>query len=354
MEFIVHFPLAVFIAERKLHVNKVKPMFQWIAAILIAFIFANLLCFIYERPTGWFDTPNGPSPAGWRPGSIIVHGTEGYGITKVDENGYLNPGGKLNESYVLMMGSSHTQGKELASNKKYSVLVNDHFSNGSDELYTYNIASDGNYLPTIIKHFHAALQAFPAPRAITIEISNTDFSTTEIENAMLQVEYDEDNNILNQSKNAKIKTRTLNFIKESCPLLSLAKKKYEASMVAEAIETDYSIDIGSYYNSIYDALDLIRSEYEGPIVFIYHPGVSLLENGKMELLYSDTWLFFQQACKENNIDIIDMGPYFEREYTESQKLPYGFSNTSPNAGHLNQTGHELIAEAIISYIEEHM
>lgn len=332
--------------------EKNKPLFQWIAAILIAFMLANLLCLIYERPTGWFDTPNGPSPAGWRPGSIIVHGTEGYGITKVDENGYLNPNSKLNESYILMMGSSHTQGKEIDSNKKYSVLVNDYFSKGSDELYSYNIASDGNYLPTLIKHFRAALHAFPTPRAITIEISNTDFSTTEIENAMLQVEYDENNNILNQSKNAGIKTRIRNFIKESCPLLSLANKKIEASMADEIIGTDNSIDIETYYNLLFDALGLIRSEYEGPIVFIYHPKTSLLEDGSMESIYSDTWSVFQQACKENNIDIIDMGPCFEREYIENQKLPYGFSNTSPNAGHLNQTGHRLIAKAVISYIEE--
>ena len=338
--------------ERRLYMEKNKPLFQWIAAILIAFMLANLLCLIYERPTGWFDTPNGPSPAGWRPGSIIVHGTEGYGITKVDENGYLNPNSKLNESYILMMGSSHTQGKEIDSNKKYSVLVNDYFSKGSDELYSYNIASDGNYLPTLIKHFRAALHAFPTPRAITIEISNTDFSTTEIENAMLQVEYDENNNILNQSKNAGIKTRIRNFIKESCPLLSLANKKIEASMADEIIGTDNSIDIETYYNLLFDALGLIRSEYEGPIVFIYHPKTSLLEDGSMESIYSDTWSVFQQACKENNIDIIDMGPCFEREYIENQKLPYGFSNTSPNAGHLNQTGHRLIAKAVISYIEE--
>ena len=347
-----HFSFVVNRAERKLRMKKIKPLFQWIAATLIAFILANLLCLIYERPTGWFETPNGPSPAGWRPGSVIVHGTEGYGITKVDENGYLNPSGKLNESYILMMGSSHTQGKELASNKKYSVLVNDHFSKDPDELYTYNIASDGNYLPTLIKHFHAALQAFPTPGAITIEISNTDFSTTEIENAMLQVEYDEDDNILNQSNNAGIKTRAINFIKESCPLLSLAKKKFEALTAADTIVTDSSIDMEPYYDLLFDALSLIRSEYDGPIVFIYHPGTLLLEDGKMEIIYGDTWPFFQQACKENNIDIIDMGPCFEREYIENQKLPYGFSNTSPNAGHLNQTGHKLIAEAVISYVEE--
>ena len=92
---------------------------------------------------------------------MIVHGTEGCGISKVDENGFLNPDGTLAERYVLMMGASHTQGKEVSPEQRYSTLVNGYFSGDSGLLAAYNIASDGHFLPSQIQHFKAAVAAFP-------------------------------------------------------------------------------------------------------------------------------------------------------------------------------------------------
>lgn len=202
---------------------------QWLCALTVAFFLVNALCFFYERPTGWFDTPNGPSLAGWRPGSVLVHGTEGYGITRVDENGYLNPPGMLESEYILMMGSSHTQGKEVPSSQKYSVLVNTHFSKGTDMLRAYNIASDGNFLPSTIQHFQAAVQAFPDSQMVTIEIANTDFSEEALRNALSQVTLDTDNSVANQNRNAGLKKRISNLVKEGFPLLSLMKSKWKTA-----------------------------------------------------------------------------------------------------------------------------
>ena len=169
--------------------NGRKQVCQWALALLAGFFVVNALCFAYERQPGWLYTPDGPSASVWRPGAVIVHGTEGYGISKVDENGFLNADGTLAERYVLMMGASHTQGKEVSPEQRYSALVNDYFSGDSGLLTAYNIASDGHFLPSQIHHFRAALEAFPNAGAVTIEIGSTDYSAQELRDARKQAVY---------------------------------------------------------------------------------------------------------------------------------------------------------------------
>ena len=93
------------------------------AAFLAAFLIVNFIAMFYERPVGWVDTPNGATIGIRRPNSLLVHGKEGYGIVKIDENGYTNSSSVLGNDYTLMLGSSNTQGKEIPSDKKYSEIV---------------------------------------------------------------------------------------------------------------------------------------------------------------------------------------------------------------------------------------
>ena len=97
---------------------------------------------------------------------------------------------------------------------------------------------------------------------------------------------------------------------------------------------------------------LIRSEFDGPIAFVYHPTTEIQPDGSLKLGYSDTWDIFCRVCEKNGIDVIDTGTRFARLYETERKLPYGFANTTPGSGHLNAAGHRILAEEIISYLEE--
>lgn len=332
--------------------KKIQMAFHWLLACCIAFCAVNLVCFLYERPTGWFNTFNGPSPTGWRPGSVIIHGTEGYGVTKVDSNGYLNPEGRLMEGHILMLGSSHTQGKEVPSDQKYSVLVNDYFTKSNDLLYTYNIASDGNFLPSLIKHFPAAIEAFPEAGTITLEIASTDFSVSELENALQQVQYDPQSSIVHQVERLSFKGKLKNSIKEYFPLLSLMKKKLETKLAEQSDSNSTKRDSADYQVLLEDTMERIRGQFDGNIIFIYHPNVVFDEKGEASIAYSETWSLFRDACRENGINVIDMGPVFLDHYENARQLPYGFSNTTPGTGHLNKVGHQLIAKTLIEFLEE--
>lgn len=330
-------------------------MFNWCFCFCVAFIIVNALCFFYERPVGWYDTLQGPTIGVRMPNSILLHGTEGYAITRIDKNGYTNPKLELSNEYVLMLGASHTQGKEIDTNKKYSVLVNEYFENDG-LLHTYNIAADGHFLPTQIKHFKAAMEAYPDASYVTLEIGTTDFPIESLMSGINQIEYNPDDSadmFYQLGTVGKIK----NAIKMYFPLIARLKNQIEtyrqtskASHEYEYVEFEY--DENEYAEVLNIALGLMRSECSKPFVIIYHPDIFIEKDGSASLVYSGTWELFKNACEKNNIDLIDTGEDFLRYYNEYNKLPYGFMNTIPGSGHLNEVGHRIIADAIIDYLEE--
>lgn len=332
-----------------------KGLLQWVSAVVIGFLVVNLLCFGYERPVGWFETPEGASPAIWNPDSVLIHGTEGYGIIRTDKNGYINSEGELGESYVLCMGSSHTQGKEVPFGKNYASLINQHFSEKEGELAVYNISIDANFLPSLIKHFPAAVKAYPASSVITIEISDIDFSPEELEAALNQVTYNDAENASTVIGNMDLVSRIKTMIKEYFPLISLVKSKLETS----SEKNSDSASVGEYdvkraSSALEKGIKLIRSQYDGEIIFIYHRQMNTVKDGKIVLEDEKLWDTLEKSCKENNIRLVDMRPVFLDYYENENVLSYGFSNTKPGNGHLNVTGHRLIAETLIPLVEEVM
>ncbi len=328
----------------------IRQFFQWLGGILFAFIIANIICFAYERQAGWFDTPCGATAAVRQPYSILVHGTEGYSISRMDRNGFTNPDMDLASNYVLMMGASHTQGKEISPNKKYSVLVNDYFYDDG-LLHTYNISCDGSFLPSQINHFKAAVEAFPNAEAITIEIMSTDYSINQLEEALDQPEYNESDSAVHFSR-LSFMGKLRNSIKSYMPMFSKMKKNKEAFEQAKASKSIFQVDEQEYNRVINEGLALLRSESDKPIVFIYHPAVDIEPDGKLSLKYSSTWEIFKMACNNNGIDIIDSGEDFLDYYYDHKEVPYGFNNTSLGTGHLNEVGHRIIANEIVEYLEE--
>lgn len=325
-----------------------KQAFQWALALTMGFLIANGLCFFYKRPVGWFDTPNGAATSVWRPGAVMVHGTEGYSVTRVDENGYINPPGTLADRYVLIMGASHTQGLEVRPRYRYAELVNRYFSDDTGTLAAYNIGCQGDFLPTQIKHFQAAVEAFPNADAVTVEITSTNYSALEIHQAMTQGHYNPGDSVEGfRAGGRAFKLKTM--VKENLPLLALLKTNFQTLQAQAAEETKGPYD---YETELDAALSLIRSQFDGSIAFVYHPATAIQPDGSLELDYSDNWDIFCGVCEQNGIDVIDTGPRFARLYETERKLPYGFANTTPGEGHLNALGHRILAEEIISYLEE--
>ena len=46
------------------------------------------------------------------------------------------------------------------------------------------------------------------------------------------------------------------------------------------------------------------------------------------------------------IDFIDTGDAFLEHYNKYHELPYGFANTTPGNGHLNEVGHKIMDKKV--------
>ena len=113
----------------------------------------------------------------------------------------------------------------------------------------------------------------------------------------------------------------------------------------------------------YVAMDIKNSpEKYGETVGIPNFDITPIEESMALLKSSGVDYEFRTTVTENfhTIDDIEkiahwikgVPNYFLQNFEKTKTLPYGFANTTPATGHLNATGHRLIAEALIERLQE--
>lgn len=333
-----------------------KQFIAWIGAFVLSFLIVNGVMFFYYKRPAWISRDMGASIGIYYPEKSIVYAYEGFGINETDKNGYVNPNVELASNYVLVMGSSHTQGKEVMSDERYSNLINKKITEGK-RLYVYNIAIDANYFPSIVKHFEAALQEFPDSEAVVIEIGYTDFEEQELEDSLISVPYSKDTVGSALVDNMNLTQKVEVFVKEAMPLVVLLAYKQLASIdlgfegmfcYTEPAEASEIQEAGNVENVelLDQSIEKLRESYKKPIIIVYHPEIRFTKEGKMEIVRDNGVNEFKNICEKYEISFLDLGNEFLYEYDTSLKYPYGFANTAPGTGHLNRNGHQMIADTV--------
>ena len=346
----------------KLKSSNIKNIIQWILAFALAFGLANLLILPYWYAPGWVLRDFGSTPAIYHAGKTVLNGYEGYGFATVDERGYLNEDKPLADEVVLVLGCSHTKGIEVPMDKRYTSLLNDMVSGGDDsKLYVYNMAIDGFYFPQIAAGFGAALQELPSVSSIIIEIPTTEYAPTDFvgySSRQYSADFTGTTAFENQGLSSKLQTA----IKETFPLASLYLSKqfvFEESNktpflynVTTTKENPFPPNIqGDYQLAIQNSFEAMRSLWDGEIIVIYHPKIELQSDGSMKMLDSISVPWFAEVCSQYNIKLIGSGGVWLDAYQKDYTVPYGFSNTAPGQGHLNEDGHKLLADLIYEFME---
>ena len=329
---------------------------QWIMAVIVAAIICNTFLFVYHRPTGWIDRDKGATNSIWDPGTWIVWGTEGRSIRQVDRNGYLNEDKELSEDgYVLVVGTSHTQGKEVGKGKRYTDILNEYMMRSTEKLEVYNCSQDSYYFPKVAKGFVAINEEFKDAKSIIIEMGSVEWKVSELENALSQREYDFMQNgsvikdVLPKSKLISLK------IKEWFPIYSNIKVQFENKRNAETdnVADTISENESDYEKAVDRVLNLMCTEFDGQLIIMYHPSVQITENG-MQIKYEDKLKEFENLCKDNDIIFVDMSEEFIDAYKSEYSVPYGFNNTTMGNGHLNVKGHKIIADKLYDVLKENV
>lgn len=338
-------------------------IFGWMLAIFVSFFLVNGLIFIYYNRPAWISREDGATIGVYHPEKTIYYAYEGWGINTTDENGYVNPRKPIDEKYILTLGASHTQGKEVMMEDKYTSLLDSKIGD-TEKLSVYNMAVDGNYYPEIVKRFGAALEEFPDSEAIIIEIGDTDFLFEELQNSLKQTVHTENVSGKSLMESLSLTDTIKMHLKESMPLsILLVYKQFtgldlgmEGAFIYEEMK-EQTCSPGAYtkqedYQILDMTMKLLKKAYSNPIIIMYHPEVRLHKDGSMEILRGTGAVEFEQLCKENGIFYVDMGDDFLTAYEDADVLPYGFMNGAPGTGHLNKMGHEMIAERLYRELEK--
>ncbi|WP_026497696.1 hypothetical protein [Butyrivibrio sp. WCD2001] len=331
----------------------VKQLIQWIIAALIAGLIMNTVLFFYNSRPGWIERTKGATTGIYTPNSYIIKMTEGKGCHKSDSRGYVNNSDKLADHYVIAVGASHTQGKEVDDGERYTDLLNE-WLGYKDEVYVYNVSEDGYYLPYIINGFKALTEEFPDAEKIIIEIATTSFDVDLLKSAYEQREFDQSQLGENIFDTLSLMDKMKKYVKQYSPLLYNAENQLASiKKIHGESETknNKEVDIDEYRDALDKDFDMMTSLFDKEIIILYHPNVELNEDGGMTIKTAETDGIFKEICEKYDIAVVDMSDKFREEYENNWVVSTGFSNTTIAEGHLNKEGHRMIAEELLKIME---
>lgn len=341
---------------------KINKLLKAVAALFCSFLCINFLCLFYYSGLGSIHRENGATATVGIPGSWHINASEGYGIIRFDKNGYHNTDGELSNPYILIMGSSNVVATQLLQGQDMSSILNRLLGGSNEELKVYNIAHSGNYLPGIVKGFQAGILEFPNSCVIIIEVTQTSFSMSDLQESLQQTVYDSTSSGVYLTSHITVAQRSRSLLIGALPFIKVMKHVKPGGMnsnwgtpfglINTETKPEAKCDRSEYAVILNNALSLIRSEYNNPIILLYHPSVTLSNDGMKIVRDKYTYDIFQEVCEDNNIIFLDTGDAFLEAYRDEYTIPYGFNNTEMCSGHLNADGHEIVAKELYRVIQD--
>lgn len=345
-----------------------KQIFQWLFAIAISTVILNCIVACYELSPGLPHRTGGATEMVYVPNYFIVNSDEGRSVSRVDGNGYINASDDLADSgFVLVMGNSQSNGIQVNEDKRYISLLSEklRIDDSDSKVYAYNVSHDGYDFCDLVEGFTAANQEFPNSRAVVLQIYS-DWSLDKMQSCTVQRPFSEEMRGSYIGAHLSVGQKFRHLIKIGFPFPMYLREKLlkiewdfddafwylEEDVVKENSDNEDMWD--EYAECLDETLKFLRSNYTGDIVILELPGVSLSGEGILQSNIGIRQELFDRLCAENGIIYVNMYDTYCREYEALHVLPYGFSNTSPGNGHLNEAGHQMIADVLYPILEGSM
>ena len=324
---------------------RLKKLVKFILAGITAFLFLNVLCFVYYNIPVHITTRTGVTDYVWEKHAVYSKMTEGFGYGKINNEGFNNlQDYNAQPIDILIMGSSQMEGTNVPQNKTTSALLNELFNR---QKYVYNIGISGHNFPHIVNNIETVIQYYKPTEYIVIEIGSMQYNIQDLEesiNGTLKRIPSYDNKIM--------------FFLQKIPYLRLLYsqyKHYTGNGEEEEPEQNNIVFDKEKYSIALDAaikkLHQLSMEHGIRIVIFYHPHFIFNDNSSIsENTLYEYLAIFKNSCLRSDIVFINMADCFIEEYNNSYILPHGFSNTAIGAGHLNRNGQRLIADELFRQI----
>ena len=323
-----------------------------VSAALVAFIILNALCvFYYNIPAHCVSKTHSTNHI-WQQGKFYSRATEGFASGVIDANGFNNlQTYEKGEIDLLMMGSSHMEAFNVAQDKNTVVLLNEKFKNDKLDMNAYNIGVSGHHFLICLNNLNNAIDEFAPRKYVVIETGYVVPDATTI-NQMLN------GTLTPDSSSSSV---IIDFLKR-IPYLRLLYAQIKNTVTNNKNEVPVQSNQDSEVNKteLYENLGkLIKQSTKKcqdagvQVIIFYNCEISIDEQGKVkDRVDLDDVNAFKEACDKNDVIFVDMYDAFASMYEKTKKLPRGFANTQAGAGHINEVGHQVIADEIYAIINK--
>lgn len=321
----------------------VKIMISGILALGIL----SLLCLFYYNPPIAVPQPEGYTNYKYMPNDHWSNMTEGYGRGITNGLGYndlQNPveGAKT----ICFLGSSQTEALQVGAEKNFVALLEQKLSADADDTNDYqclNFGISGHFFEVVVSNFERFADGFENVDYVVIEVDNVEFTNEELEK-MLNEEYHAD-------MDEGVFRKTLKRI----PYLRLLVKQYQDLRSNDGSDSDAGIGVSGYEDYAM-RLDPVMKKLSDcsrtcgfELVVLKHSPIALDTDNKAYAINSAEAVDqFKKSCEANGIRFLCTDEVFCEHVNTHAELPYGFSNSRPGIGHLNEVGHRLIAQQLYS------
>ena len=319
-----------------------------IAGGVIALLALNAFSMLYYNVPVHYTNPDGSTEYKWESSTFYSKGTEGFAWGVTNNDGFNNlrdytPGEKID---ILLMGSSHIEGFNVAQDENAGAVLNTLFDG---EKYTYNIGTAGHTMLYCIKHLAAALDTYEPGEYVVIETNTVELAPEDIDAVLSGTLAD----IPSQSGALITLMQKLPYLR----LLYTVQFKGTAG-AADAADTEAAEapaaaqEPAAALSPLLGMVADVCSKRGVQPVIVFDPTVYVDGQGNA---YTDAdpecLAAFESICAEKDIVFVDLTEAYTGEYAESCRLPYGFANTTPGAGHMNKVGHRLFAQELYETIK---
>jgi len=357
-------------------VNYKKTVLIWIAGFSISLIIFCGMCFAFHNSM----EPNIYSPEVDRsipaPGLFHRHRSEGWGKTLYGKYGIYGIKDilKKKEDKILVWGDSYVEALEVDDKNKMTLKFNEIWKNRNKSgLICAGIGAAGTNLADYVYYAPKYEKLIPGVKGHVVVLHSDMVRLNEaMSGAELRFTPDKIKLIyespakktsgLKESGIAFLRFFGMDFvwwvytdIKNYRWRFSLGKHVIKDDVVFRHFKKPWKIPEADWnYNAYEFLIKKFRKSTDKEIIFIYVPHVPYIFNEKIYLQdrSSDFIKKLTKLCSENNIVFINMEDAFKKYYNETGKSPRGFPNSRPFLGHLNFSGHKLVAEKLIEHFEK--
>lgn len=325
--------------------------------MLLIFTEVFLRLFISKPSTQQYDDELGYTNI---PDSQMIESQEGYGFITFNKIGFNDhdPNAHFSRK-IFVIGDSYTEALQFDNEFSYTSLMEEALAPQKIDLI--KLARDSFvplHYPVISSRYYDQYE----PEFTLLQLGS--HTLTDLYGDNINIQYRDDKSIesytLNVSDGDKQKEAIRGLINNSALAYYLLRRyKYLIINTLDRVNNIFSSskysETTNHTKTITDEdykkrLSYVLTRIKGKVVVVYFPDPGILfgtdlDNTKIKNI-------IKSAAKTSGTDFIDLSGVFKKDYEENKRILNGFSNSKPGTGHLNQYGHNVVANSLLIKLKD--